>query len=823
MILRTAYVRFYRAFNFDYLRKHHRNAHPDLWDMMPDSTFYPYVRLDLEPSVTAIVGANESGKSQFLDAIECALGYKIPTPADFCRYSDYFTVSQEMRTPHFGLQFQDLSLEDSDIIAEAMEDSDAPPSSFHLFREATDTIKLYANGKAYSDIDMESITSILPRVFRIDPKRAIPNSVPISFLLSSLSRDSTSMVRRADRWRIVDPIVQDAEYLLHNVNDSTALAGRFQSMFPQGTSPIQMSVAEQQAYQNQLTLASELLITVGGIDVSAFQQLELALRNDDEGLANGIVARMNAQLERSLNLAKWWSQDHQFRLGITVRDFDIVFTIRDRTGTEYSFAERSDGLKYFLSYLVQFLAHVRDRSKPELLLMDEPDAFLSNRGQQDLLRVLHDFTLPTADAPGGQVVYVTHSPFLIDKNRGDRIRVLDKGSRDEGVRVVHDVGRNHFEPLRTALGGFVGETAFIGNCNLMLEGLTDQIYLAGMSELLDKAKYASTERLDLNRITLVPAGSASHVPYMTFLARGRDTNKPAVIVLLDGDQEGTRAVQDLKRGGPRQKKLIRDEYVMQLTPGTPGLTSDRPGGPLEVEDLIPIDLAVEAALNYLKQMEIPVPIGFPEVATIKDSLSVSTGVFEATQQALAQAGSKLHLEKLGFARHVLDLCATTDSTVVHKLQARFAALFSILSAMQRKAEREQEQDSIASRVNREKTLFFQDHPSTATKADVAVLLERIEDVIDISIEGDTLLAEIRRIRDAMELGQDLNTLIEVNDKLKVRLERLRYAEILASQSQSAERQATGISADSENGEEILVLPEAVVEVEDGHAAHNVSQ
>ena len=82
-----------------------------------------------------------------------------------------------------------------------------------------------------------------------------------------------------------------------------------------------------------------ILVTVGGIHVSAFVELRKALRNDDEGLANGIVASMNSQLEESLNLSKWWSQDHHFRLGIAVRDFDIVFTIRDRTGSEYSFAE----------------------------------------------------------------------------------------------------------------------------------------------------------------------------------------------------------------------------------------------------------------------------------------------------------------------------------------------------------------------------------------------------------------------------------------------------------------------------------------------------
>ena len=58
MILRTAYVRFYRAFNFDYLRESRRDATPDPWDTMESDTFYPYISLDVEPAITAVVGAN---------------------------------------------------------------------------------------------------------------------------------------------------------------------------------------------------------------------------------------------------------------------------------------------------------------------------------------------------------------------------------------------------------------------------------------------------------------------------------------------------------------------------------------------------------------------------------------------------------------------------------------------------------------------------------------------------------------------------------------------------------------------------------------------
>ena len=787
MILRTAYVRFYRAFNYDYLRKRHSEAEPDPWDMMEDGTFYPYIRLEIDPELTSVVGANESGKSQLLQAIECALGKIPPVSADFCRYSAYFTVAETMRLPHFGLRFESVTPDEATAIAALVNDVDPTSmSSFHVFRTQADKMTLYVNDEPHEVADPRPLVNILPDVFRIDADRALPNSIPISFLSTTDGAVSADPgPARADRWAVVTPVVEHASELLAAAHDPQALAAVIQSVVTGVTAPNKLSNREAANYRSQLKLAFDLLVTVGGIHTSAFNELQQALRNDDEGLANGIVASMNDQLEKSLNLAKWWSQDQYFRLAMTVRDFDVVFTIRDRTGSEYSFAERSSGLKYFLSYLVQFLAHVKDRTRAEILLMDEPDAYLSNQAQQDLLRVFHEFTLPTEAAPGGQVLYVTHSPFLIDKNRADRIRVLDKGSGEEGVRVVRDVGRNHFEPLRTALGGFVGETAFIGNCNLMLEGTADQVYLAGMSDLLNRGGVASTERLDLNRITLVPAGAASHVPYMTFLARGRDANKPAVIVLLDGDEEGDRAVRELQRGGPRNKQLISPDYIAQLKPNRiPDVTSDRTGGPLDIEDLVPVEIGIDAAKAYLREMDMQEPAGFPSLEDISASLSEHTGVLKAIQEGLEQAGSELHLDKLGFARHALAVCEKSDAEPANKMRNRFAALFSHLTAMQRKAERERERESITARVDRERTLFLRDRLTTATKADVVVLLERIEAVVDASVEGDALLTGIRRIRDEFDLDRDLNEQISDRSKLRDRIDTLKYAEVLASQPEA---------------------------------------
>ena len=88
--LKTLYVRFYKSFNYDYLRKSHVDAVPDPWDKVGDTDlFFPFIRVPLEPDITTVVGANESGKSQLLGAIKSLLtGEDIQNPHDFPELDD---------------------------------------------------------------------------------------------------------------------------------------------------------------------------------------------------------------------------------------------------------------------------------------------------------------------------------------------------------------------------------------------------------------------------------------------------------------------------------------------------------------------------------------------------------------------------------------------------------------------------------------------------------------------------------------------------------------------------------------------------------------
>lgn len=532
MRLTKVYVRFFKSFNYDYERKADPDARFDPWDDL-DGRPYPYVRMDVDPSITTVVGANEAGKSHLLGAIEKLIKGEGIEEKDFCRYSAFNSVeTNQLRKPDFGGEFEITTERDVARMAAVLGQVPKIEDRFRLFRPNGQLPVIYREGTDVLELDQttaETLPEILPPVFRLNADVPLPDSVPIYELTAAVMK---VVGDRRQRGEIFESIFAQ-EWT------PEAWTAKGLSLLSSFGGHGRTDVVD----DREQRLARSLLVTVANIDKRAFEILAAGINEGDEGHVNGLIQRMNDALARHLNFPKWWAQDRDFQLLLSPRERELAFTIRDRTGTEYSFKERSSGLRYFLSYFVQLLAHERPEGRSEILLMDEPDAFLSSQGQQDLLRILEEFAMPEDRKREDQVLYVTHSPFLINRNASHRIRVLDKGIGDEGTRVVKDATRNHYEPLRSSLGAFVAETAFIGGSNLFVEGLADQVLLAGMSSFLRAMKASSLETLNLNEVTIVPAGSAGSVPYLVYLARGRDEVKPPCVALLDGDQQGKDAVR----------------------------------------------------------------------------------------------------------------------------------------------------------------------------------------------------------------------------------------------------------------------------------------
>lgn len=222
--------------------------------------------------------------------------------------------------------------------------------------------------------------------------------------------------------------------------------------------------------------------------------------------------------------------------------------------------------------------------------------------------------------------------------------------------MVRDVSRNHYEPLRSAFGAFVAETTFIGNCNLMVEGTSDQVLLAGAARHLRASGVPALDTLDLNRITIVPCGGAPQVPYLVFLALGRDVERPTVIALLDSDDEGTAAKDVLLNGvglRGKRKPLLKKYHIVQI--------GDVHNSLVEIEDLVPIDLAVVAVRKYVEEYcawESEASAAIAKEAVVNFHNGEPAQVFGGMRDFVASLDPSVCLQKIGFARAVIEVLQT---------------------------------------------------------------------------------------------------------------------------------------------------------------------
>lgn len=770
MRLSTVYARFYKSFNFDRIRAAKPGAAPrGDWEYYRRQWF-PYIEVKIDDRLTTVVGANESGKSHLLSAIEKAVSGEGFTRRDLCRYCDFFGVTAEQACwPHLGVAWAGVTPDEWDMVRGITGAVGPTSTEFMMFREGPDVLTVWTplgegNWESHT-LDKptaERFTAALPSTYRIHSDVALPDSVPFSWIVSG---------NPADRRRLRDSLLDKMSSLASMIGpDASSVASNATSIFGL-LRPLMDELAQPARTTDDsraLVLARSLLVDLAQIDPLAIAELAEAIADGEDGYANALVERINDQIEQALNFRRWWVQDRDFSLRVDTREHDLFFTIRDRTGSEYTFAERSSGLKYFLSYLIQSQAH-KPGTRERILLMDEPDTYLSAEAQQDLMRILRDLAEDQPDRPAVQVVYVTHSPFLIDKNHAERIRVLEKGRGRDGTLVVDNAAQNHYEPLRSAFGAFVGETAFVGSANLLVEGITEQVLLAGAARSI-RRKTGSTENesLDLNGMVIVPCGSASHVPYMVHLVRGRDAEKPPVVVLLDSDTAGDDAVKLLKK--KPLSGLLTGDLVLQL-----GKVDQDVGNVAEIEDLLPPGLAAAAVNLCLKELAMYRAASAATVTGVElDGRAVGIGMFHHIETVLG--GKKVRIEKLPFARAVVRLCEEPDAELAADAELyldRMGKLFGELNRLRRKAEMEAGRDRLSHLVDREQQLFVRDHQRAATKEEVANLLEKIENLLDSSVEAEAIRRSTQRIRREHALEDDPAEVVADMSKLRASLAALK--------------------------------------------------
>lgn len=771
MKISSVYARFYKSLNFDYVAKAAASGGGAEWDGVPDGRTFPYVRVPLEPDITTIVGSNESGKTQVIDAIRFAITGSGIKRRDFCRYSEFFAVDAPVSFPEFGIALGGADPEAVNIANELLElEGEACLETLddvRLFRRPADqnegmgAVHWPAKAGGSSSKHFQNLGSwgeLLPQVWEIDASVALPDSVPIDWLLDPRAETALSRQERLE--------------LFNSVLSMQSLLATEESVKQHASSIVNAMAWPKRVsteVRAQLSVAADLLFRVAGVDRSNIRELRQAIEDGEEGYVATIVDSINEQIDRELAPNRWWTQDSEFKVLVSPRDHDLVLTIRDRTGKDYTFDERSRGLKYFLSYLVQFLAgRPRAGSQSKILLMDEPDAYLSGQGQQDLLRILAAAASPEdpAYAPC-QVVYVTHSPFLIDRNHPERVRVLEKGDLDEGTRVVAAAHHNRFEPVRTALGQQVGESTFVGAENIIVEGASDQILIAGMNTHLRSAGVGGspvprTDVLDLNNVVLVQAGGTPHVPYTTFLARGKGEVKPSVVVLLDSDKAGDDAVAELAELTRGKNPVVRDEFVLRL--------AEIPGVPADVEtieDLVPWGAARTAVLYFLGQLgrtSLELPEDEPALA--------EQSAYDQLNEMLAKSTDPVRCGKVAFAKSVVETVNALDAEDRRELEESFANLVKHLARTSTQAVAQERTTQIRRRLARSIRTFKRERSAGSQRQWAALLVDELDSLVDDGPSYEPLRQKLRDMRHEFALTEDLGEPFAEHEEFVARLDPL---------------------------------------------------
>ncbi len=282
------------------------------------------------------------------------------------------------------------------------------------------------------------------------------------------------------------------------------------------------------------------------------------LGNDDYELRKGELEAV--QIDLTNQVFEYWKQNPDLEVLIDVdketvsqpngntavaRYLDI--RLRDkRTGYSNNFSQRSSGFQWFFSFLAAFSEF--EGKDSTIVLLDEPALTLHGKAQADFLRFINERLAPTSP-----VIYTTHSPFMVQPDRLDRVRIIEDHGPPIGATSSDEVlasDPDSLFPLQAALGYDIAQNLFVGPHNLVVEGTSDYIFLTIMSDL---CAASGRESLDA-RWRILPAGGATNIPtFVSLVGPHLD-----ITVLADSDTKGMQRVTNMIE----QKLLAGHRLIM---------------------------------------------------------------------------------------------------------------------------------------------------------------------------------------------------------------------------------------------------------------------
>lgn len=267
-------------------------------------------------------------------------------------------------------------------------------------------------------------------------------------------------------------------------------------------------------------------------DAQEQERYQKALVEHERQVHKRKVALQAAGRRLTAEVRQIWD-DPSLTIRLDVDGQYLETTVEDDLGIPVGLDQRSEGFRWLVSFYVVFHAQAQDALKDAVLLLDEPGLSLHALKQQQFRHEVSKL------AKGNQVLYTTHSPFMVGADELDLVRIVEMPDREIGTKVhtrlaVDDP--DSIYPLQAALGYDLAQSMFTHQRNLVVEGVTDLLYV----EALDKALGEFGGPTLRDSIAIVPAGSASKVVYYSTILVSQELK---VAALLDSDAAGDQAAE----------------------------------------------------------------------------------------------------------------------------------------------------------------------------------------------------------------------------------------------------------------------------------------
>lgn len=216
-------------------------------------------------------------------------------------------------------------------------------------------------------------------------------------------------------------------------------------------------------------------------ELSNINDINKSFSEYKERYPHGVTNLLNKVAENcTKHFKKVWQEYGHIEFILQENGDKISIAIKDNK-THFEMDSRSDGFKRFTTFLLIISSRVATKNiNNALIIIDEPDTSLHPSGIKHLLKEL------LAISKSNNVIFSTHSPYMIDDKEIDRHLIIEKNKEVTLIKNVDHSNIKDEEVIYNALGTSLFEN--FKQLNLLFEGWRDKALFKIVFEKILKSK-----------------------------------------------------------------------------------------------------------------------------------------------------------------------------------------------------------------------------------------------------------------------------------------------------------------------------------------------